>query len=281
VIKKYFVFSLAFACFCYAYSAALLYQSQSRMFNQPRTEKPDKAQWGAEDLKTVHVTTEDGLALSGWYASPVNKDLPVIVFFHGNGQHIGTSYKDRMDFFVKRGHGLLMVEYRGYGGHAGIVHEQGLYRDAQAFVKWLHDEQSVAYCDMVFFGESLGTSLAVHLAAINHPRTVILLAPFSSIFHMVQDKYFYMPVQVLLKDQYRNDLKIKNINAPLLIVHGEKDKIVPIKYGKSLYEQAIQPKAFFSFAQGNHINLFGSEAREQIVDFMNDQGGNCSNSKEI
>lgn len=255
-----------------------LYANQYRMLYQPRTDKPEKKDWGAEALQTVSVTTGDGLTLYGWYAPPAGEGLPVIVVFHGNGQHIGTTYKGRMDVFVRNGYGVLMAEYRGYAGHEGLVREEGLYRDARAFLAWLRDRQGLSGCDVVLYGESLGVGVAVQMATEVPARALVLASPFPSFLRMAQDKYPYVPVKYLMKEPYRNDLKIGRISSPLLVLHGELDGIIPVRYGRMLFDMASEPKAFVAYEDGNHVNLFALGAGEKIMNFLSGRTEPCRKS---
>lgn len=265
------VAGIAYAGFC-----LFLYANQYRILYQPRTERLEKEAWGAGDLKTVTVTTEDGLKLEGWYSLPADQTKPVIVVFHGNSQNIGTTFYHRMEPFLQKGYGILMVEYRGHADNKGRVREEGLYRDARAFLLWLQNERGVSGCDVVLYGESLGVGVAVQMALEQAPRALILVSSFPSFLKMAQDTYPYIPVTYLLKDQYRNDLKIKRIPSPMLFLHGEKDDIIPIRYGRILFDVANEPKEFVSYESGNHVNLLDIGVREKIMDFLEKTSASCT-----
>lgn len=239
------------------------------MLYQPNLEKASPADVGASQATIIQVKTSDGLALEGWYFPPSAEMNKVIVFFHGNSWNIGMSYPHMKDY-LDDGYGLVMAEYRGYAGHSGEVSEQGLYKDARAFIDWLHLENHISYNDMIFYGESLGGALAVKMASEYQPHAVVILASFSSILEFAEDQYPYVPVALILKDPYLNYKAIADVPSPVLILHGKQDNIIPYEYGKRLYIAANEPKKFVSFENGTHVNLYDLGARDVIRAFLGD-----------
>jgi hypothetical protein len=256
-----------------------MYQQQNRLLYQPKIEKISPQDVGADAAEIINVTTKDGLSLEGWYFPPSHENKKVIVFFHGNRWVIGDSFYFARDY-LNYNYGLLMVEFRGYAGHKGRVTEQGLYADSRAYIDWLHTEKGVPYSDMIFYGESLGTSLAVKMASEYTPHAVVLLAPFITMIDAAKQHYPYIPVSILLKDTYLNDKAIKKVSSPVLILHGKNDRLVNYKFGQKLYEEANEPKEIVIFEYGNHVNLYDLGAHKVIRDYL-DKLNESSKSQSI
>ncbi len=244
-----------------------MYQQQRTLLYYPILGKIAPQQVGASDAQIINVTTQDGINLEGWHFPPSQPHKKTIIFFHGNGWLIGNSFAN-MKRYLDAGYGLLMVEYRGYAGHAGKVTEQGLYKDSRAYIDWLHSEHKVHYKDMIFYGESLGSALAVRMASEYQPHAVILLSSFSSMLELAQERYPYIPASFLLIDTYLNEAIIKDISSPVLFLHGQLDGLVHYKYGEKLYAAANEPKQFTKFANGTHVNLYNLGAEEVILTFL-------------
>ena len=245
-----------------------MYKQQYLLLYQPKTEKISPDQVNAKNANIIKVKTSDNVILEGWYFRPQKENMKIIVYFHGNGWVIGNGYQN-VKYLLDNGYGLLMVEYRGYSGNNGKITEQRLYKDSRAFIDWLHNNKNIPYNAMIFYGESLGTALAIKMASEYNPYSLILFSAFSSMLDLAWERYPYIPVNILLKDQYRNDLVISNIKSPILFLHGQKDKLVPIKYGRKLFEKANKPKDMKVYEYGTHTNLYNLGAREAVISFLN------------
>lgn len=266
MIKRAFHFLVLFCLFGYATFCLFVYKNQREIQYSPVALRFTPEQAGLSGVEFARVVTADGIALEGWYV-PAKNDQKTIVFFHGNGQIIGSSVVG-VSSFITQGYGILFAEYRGYAGHRGEVTEQGLYQDAFAFVRWLHEQKNVVFSDMIMYGDSLGTSLALRMAAQYDVAGVVLLASYSSILDVAEGLYWYLPIRFLLKDTYRNDVMIKAVNEPVLMFHGQKDKIIPFKYGHKLYESSDGWVDFISVGQGTHNNLYEFGITKPIQEFM-------------
>lgn len=217
------------------------------------------------DMQVVEIETEDGLVLRHWFRPPAD-NAPLIIYFHGNAGHIGirASKTARM---LQAGYGVLAVEYRGFGDNPGAVSETGLYKDADSVMRWVQDE-GYGPAQIFLYGESLGGGIATEMATRYSVAGLILEAPFTSATDIAQSLYPYVPVSFMLKDRYENIGKIDQINTPLLIIHGQEDRIVPKKWGRRLYKAALQPKTFTVIQGADHNNIFEYGAFEAMHDFM-------------
>lgn len=203
-------------------------------------------------IQDVRIRTPDGETLQAWYEPP-QKGRPVILFFHGQG---GTLYMGRYRYRRMHDHGVgyLALAYRGYSQSTGKPTEKGLFMDGLAAYDWLrakgfHDQ------DIVLHGHSLGTGVATYVATQRPARALILEAPFTAASDVAQERYPYVPVAWLMKDKFLNRERIRGIHMPVLIAHGDHDRIIPFAEGQALYALAPQPKAFVTIAGGDHNTL--------------------------
>ena len=224
---------------------------------------------GILGFKSVKVKTSDGFDLVAWFAPPKKKDGRVVVLFHGNGGNIAHR-AIKASQLMARGYGVFLSEYRGYGGNPGSPTEEGLYRDGRVALTWL-DAEGYGIGRLVLYGESLGSGVALQLAAEVHPRAVILEAPFTSAADVAKKAYPILPVDALMKDRFDNIKKIGMSKPSLLIVHGNRDEVVPHKLGKKLFEAANHPKEFITIENGMHNNLFERGAGHAVLDWLDKQ----------
>lgn len=263
--------SVLVSCLVVTYVALCLffYASQDRIMYQVRSDKPVPAQWGAEGAKIVSVVTSDGILLEGWYFPLTSPNRDVIVYFHGNGQHVGTTFRNRMQRFVESGYGLLMAEYRGYSGFSGKPDEKGFYKDARAFVDWITKDQKIDQSRLVFVGESMGSSLALQMALeYNRAKALILLSSFSSSVDYAKLHYPYFPVALIIKDRFPNYEKIRTVKVPVFFAHGKQDNIVSFVQSEKLFTFATSKKRLKLYDDGNHVNLFDLGVVIQIQNFL-------------
>ena len=162
---------------------------------------------------------------------------------------------------------FLIVAWRGFSGNKGKPTEKGLYEDAKSAVKWLQSN-GVVENNIIIYGESLGTGVATEIAQNKNFAGIILESPFTSMIDAGKDKYPYLPVRLLLKDKYESDKKIKNINRPILIMHGKIDNIVPFHMGKRMYELANEPKYSYFSEYDDHMMEYNEKLLKVLKDFI-------------
>ncbi len=230
---------------------ALLYFAQRALMYFPdRTQTPPAAA-GLRAAETVLLDTPDGERIVAWHVPPQG-ERPLVLYLHGNGGSL-SDRAERFRTLTADGTGLVAIDYRGYGGSSGRPTEAGLVIDAEtayAFAAARYPMQRIA-----IWGESLGTGVAVALAAERPAGRLVLEAPFTSTVDLAARQYPIVPVRWLMKDQFRSDLRIAKVQAPLLILHGERDPVVPIAYGERLFALAHEPKRMVRFPEGEHENL--------------------------
>jgi uncharacterized protein len=248
----------------YVALAAILYVTQRSMMYFPETVHTTPAQAGLPEAQEVDLTASDGARIAVWHVAP-RRDKPVIVYFHGNGGALRYRV-ERFRKFIDSGIGLVGVEYRGYGGLSGSPTEAGLIADAEAAYAFAITRYWPQ--ELVLWGESLGSNLAVVLASEKSVGRVILEAPFTSAAAVAARSYWYLPVGLLMKDQFRSDERIGKITAPVLILHGVKDQTVPYAMGERMFDLTKARKHIVRFLDGGHEDLDKNGALHAVGRFL-------------
>jgi uncharacterized protein len=194
----------------------------------------------------------------------------MIAYFHGNGGHIGYR-AERLKRFVRDGFGALFLEYRGYGGNPGTPTQDGLFADARAALDFLAN-QGIRAERTVLYGESLGSGVAVQMASERPVAAVVLEAPYDSVAAVARRHYAFVPVNVLLKDRFDSIARINAVQAPILLMHGERDAIVPVDSGRRLFAAANEPKEIWTAPDAGHNDLALYGALDVAVDFVRRRG---------
>jgi uncharacterized protein len=255
----------AIAALCiYVGIATMLYVTQRSLMYFPDTNHVTPAQAGLAQAEEIALTAADGVGITAWHVAP--KDgKPVILYFHGNGGALHYRV-ERFKKLIADGIGLVALEYRGFGGNGGTPSEHGLIADAEAAYAFAAARYPAK--QIVLWGESLGSGVAVALAAEKPVGRVILEAPFTSTAAVASLRYWYIPVRLLMKDQFHSDERIGKVTAPLLILHGFQDKTVPYAMGERLFELANQPKHIVKFLDGGHEDLDANGALNAVARFL-------------
>jgi uncharacterized protein len=250
----------------YVGAVAVLYVVQRALMYFPDTERTPPAAAGLPVAQEILLDTADGERLIAWHVPP-RGDRPVVLYLHGNGGAL-SHRAERFRALTADGTGLVAVDYRGYGGSSGRPSEAGLSIDAETAYAFAAARYPAARIGV--WGESLGTGVAVALAAERPIGRLVLEAPFTSAVDLAARRYPFVPVRRLMKDQFRSDLRIAAVAAPLLVLHGARDTIVPIEYGERLFGLAREPKQFARFPQGEHEDLDGFGALATVRTFLGD-----------
>jgi hypothetical protein len=207
----------------------------------------------AEDIWFV---AEDGVRLHGWFVPAPGAAEVTLLWFHGNAGNIShrldhlRRLRDRLTVHI------CIVDYRGYGRSEGRPSEAGLYRDARAALAGVRRDPRVRPDRIVYFGQSLGTAVAVELAIHETPLGLVLESPFTSLRAMGRVVYPWLPVNLLVGNQFDSLSRIPQARAPLLILHGDRDEVVPFAQGRQLFEAAAGPKFFHAIRGAGHNDTY-------------------------
>jgi hypothetical protein len=216
-------------------------------------------------------TADDGTALNGWYY-PHEKPAATVLIAHGNGGNM-TGYAGLLrELHDRHRLSVMIFDYRGYGKSDGEPGERGIIQDARAARKWLAKRERIAEADIVLLGHSLGGGVMVDLAAGDGARGLILASTFTSLPDVAAHHYWFMPVRLMMKNRLDSLDKIGEYEGPLLQVHGEKDKTVPVAQGKRLFAAANDPKQLVVNREGGHDDPFTEEFHQALERFLTSLG---------
>ena len=255
------VVSVGYACGL----AALFFAQRSFLFPIPTAERTSPQAAGFMEAEEHVLATADGEKVIVWHV-PAKPGRPVILYFHGNGDFL-AGFFGRFRDLIADGAGVVALSYRGYAGSTGHPSERGLLLDARAAYAFATARYSAD--QIVVWGFSLGTGVAVALAAEQPVRKLILEAPYTSTADVAASMFWFMPVRLVMRDQFRSDERIARVKVPLLIMHGSNDPAIPIVFGERLFALAHEPKQFVRFPGGGHENLGNFGAIETARLFIN------------
>src|SRR6266851_100075 len=246
-----FKWLLIIALVGYGGFVALLYVGQRALQYFPERFRTSPAAAGVPEAEEVVLDSADGERVIIWHIQP-RGEKPVVLYFHGNGGSLAWRV-ERLRALAADGTGLVALSYRGYGGSSGRPTETGLIADA--FAAYAFAAARYPAGRIALWGESIGSGVAVALAAEKPVGRIVLESPFTSVADIAARIYWFLPVRWLIKDPFRSDLRIGKVTAPVLVLHGDRDNIVPIALGEQLYALIEAPKRFVRFPGAGHNEL--------------------------
>jgi fermentation-respiration switch protein FrsA (DUF1100 family) len=255
------VVSVAYACGL----AVLFFVQRSFLFPIPTATRTSPQAAGFPEAEEHVLTTADGEKIIAWHV-PAKSGHPVILYFHGNGDFL-AGFFGRFRDLIADGTGVVALSYRGYAGSSGQPSERGLSQDAEAAYAFTTARYSADR--IVVWGFSLGTGVAVALAAEQPVGKLILEAPYTSLADVAASVFWFAPVRLVMKDPFYSDRRIARVHAPLLVLHGARDPTIPIAFGERLFSLAQEPKQFVRFADGGHNDLDAYGATATARQFIN------------
>ncbi len=221
------------------------------------------------EFDDANIRTADGISIHGWWV-PHDEAKLTVLFFHGNGGNISHRIH-LLELLRDLGVSTLMVDYRGYGRSEGRPSEEGLYRDADAALKHLREARGIPLDRIVIFGKSLGGAVAIDLAARVETGGLIVESSFTSIKDMARRTVPILPVHLLVRTRFDSLAKMPSLRQPLLVIHGNRDEVVPFEMGRALYDAAEGTKDFLAVPGAGHNDLeyVGGEVyRERLRTFL-------------
>ncbi len=280
-MKKILIYAAGLWAGVYAVLCGLIIFVPQMLFYAPSDIASDisEAKESGLTVEQKEYKSADGTKLLGWYVKP-KEDKKVIVFMHGNAHNI-EGFFHKLVPFARKGYGVFLPEYRGFGGLDGEINQKNLEADALAAVKEL---QKMGYNneDIIIYGMSLGSHMALNTAydlqKENPVNAVILEVPFDSLANVVQDKVkLPLPLGSLMKEHYYDNLElVSQLKSPIMVMGGNADKLVPVKLAKNLYQYAQEPKKMIIYPYAGHNDLYRFRNYNDIISWLeeNEKGFN-------
>lgn len=222
---------------------------------------------GLLDVQEITLTAPDDVELIAWYA-PADAGKPTFLYSIGNAGCIGTRV-EKIKRIQASGYGVLMLNYRGYGGSDGRPSEKKNVADAVMAYDWLR-KRGIPGNEIVAYGESLGTGVATQLALQRSLKALVLEAPFTSIVEVGRQAWGFLPLQQIMVDQYRTIDHIGQVRVPLYVVHGARDNLIPVQHARQICAAANGPKTLVILPRGDHNNLYEHGAFERVRKLIED-----------
>jgi fermentation-respiration switch protein FrsA (DUF1100 family) len=253
IILKGFALLVGFALLAYFGSQAI----QQRLLYFPDTRRTTPAEADLPDVEEREVVMQDGARVLTWWGA-AQPDRPTLLYYHGNGGSFVTR-AERIRKYMTHGYGVVMMTYRGFGGSAGTPSETANVADALSVYEAVR-ASGVPPADIVVYGESLGTGVAVQVAAQRQIGGLILDAPYTSIVDLAALHYPYLPARWLMTDRYEILPYASRVTAPVLIVHGEADDVIPVEMSKRVAAAFRGRAKVVTFPGAGHSDhyLYGS-----------------------
>lgn len=247
-----FIHILSSAAFAYIAVVVFVFFIQRSLLYFPAKDILHPEKYGLYETSEEMLVADDNETIQIWFQAPAEKQQPVVVYLHGNADNL----RNRIGIFkalLNEGFGFIGVSWRGFGKSTGKPTEKGLYADARAAIEFLKSK-GFKEEQMIFYGESLGSGIAVQMGTEYNPLAVALQAPYTSVPKRAQEIYWFLPAILMTLDRFNSLAKIDRMNAPLLIIHGEFDLTIPLRHGQALFEKANEPKNIEIFRDTDHHN---------------------------
>ncbi|MHA7774272.1 alpha/beta hydrolase [Roseibium sp. M-1] len=253
----------------YGVAAGYMYLNQRSFIFRPTGALATPAEKGLETVIVETVKMADGSEATVWRAPPVKAGAPTVLYFHGNSANVSSRWK-RFKQILDSGFGLYAPSYRGFAGSQGSPSEAALLADGLEHF----DRAAAAGSPLIVHGESLGTGVATAVAAERpETRLLVLEAPYTALVDMASEDYPWLPVSLLMKDQMPTRERITNFAAPVLILHGTADRIIPVEHGRRLFEFAKDPKKLIIVEGVDHSDLWTNGLWEAVLAEWEKLGG--------
>ena len=261
-----------FLVFLYIFFGFLLFVFQRKIIFNKSGKPKDPRHYSLKKTKEIFIKTKDKISLLAWFHEG-DKQMPILVYFHGNSFDIGERAY-RIKRYNDAGFSTLLVSWRGFSGNDGNPTEKNLYLDGNATIDWVLKNTKFKIEDIVNYGESLGSGVAVELNLKYNFLCTVLEAPFTSISDVANERYKIYPSKYLVKDKFDNLSKIDKIKSPLLVISGLKDEVVPHKHSILLFDKANNQKKSLFIDEAMHNNLYDYGIEKTIINFTLNIYGN-------
>lgn len=236
----------------YGMAAGYMYTFQRSFIFKPSGDvgTPQGAELASVEVGTFTASDEAKLLI--WSAPPQAEGLPTVLYFHGNAQNM-TTRDWRFAQILADGYGLMAVGYRGFPGSEGSPSEAAFIQDGLE----VYDQLKAMGGPVIVHGESLGTGVATAVAAARpNVDLLVLEAPYTAVSDMAKQSYFWLPVDLMIKDPFLSRERIGSVKSPVLILHGTQDKVIPVSHGRTLFDLANEPKKLEMMEGASHSDLW-------------------------
>ena len=257
-----------FLVFLYIFFGFLLFVFQRKIIFNKSGKPKDPEYYNLRKTKEIFIKTTDKINLLAWYHEG-DKNMPILVYFHGNSFDIGERAY-RIKRYNDAGFSTLLVSWRGFSGNKGYPTENNLYLDGNATIDWILQNTKFNIGDIVNYGESLGSGVAVELNLKYEFLCTVLEAPFTSIADVANKRYKIYPTKYLVKDKFDNLSKIDQIKSPILIISGLRDEVVPHSHSIMLFNKANNLKKSLFVDEAMHNNLYDFGIEKTVINFTLD-----------
>lgn len=256
--------------FAYMAICTFMWLFQRNLMYVPHGDIAEPQAYGLQGFSEHALTTDDKQTVHVWYRK-AKEGFPTVVHFHGNAGNLSH----RAYFFTllgDAGFGVLGLDYRGFGKSTGRPYEEGLYLDARATLHYAMGELNVPAKELILYGESLGTGVAMKMATECECALLALQSPYTSIENVAQETYPWLPVRMLIQDRYNSIGIAKAVKEPVLVMHGDTDTLIGVEHAKELFTKLSEPKQSVYFPNKGHNDLDGAGMVKHLVDFSRAQG---------
>ena len=254
-----------FLVFLYIFFGFLLFVFQRKIIFNKSGKPKDPEYYSLRKTKEIFIKTPDKISLLAWFHEG-DKNMPILVYFHGNSFDIGERAY-RIKRYNDAGFTTLLVSWRGFSGNDGNPTEENLYLDGNATIDWVLKNTKFKIEDIVNYGESLGSGVAVQLNLKYEFLCTVLEAPFTSIADVANKRYKIYPTKYLVKDKFNNLSKIDQIKSPILIISGLRDEVVPHSHSLMLFNKANNIKKSLFVDEAMHNNLYDFGIEKTVINF--------------
>jgi fermentation-respiration switch protein FrsA (DUF1100 family) len=264
-MARFLLIGVGIVCGLYLLAVVAMFTLQRQLQYHATNRGPSPGEAGFRNVEEHLLVASDGTEIVLWH-SPAPAGATTILYLHGNGGEMADRPK-RFATYQAAGLGVAYLSYRGFGPSKGEITEAGLHDDAATAYQWLLG-QGVQPARLAVVGESLGTGVAVRLAAEHQVGALLLEAPYTATADIAAAVYPWLPVRLLMLDQFRSIDHIARVQAPLFVLHGDLDSTIPLPFGQALFELANEPKEFHLARDKGHEALFDPETWALELDFI-------------
>jgi len=237
-----------------------VFEDRMVFFPEPARDSDQTPAQAGVQVEDVFITTADGVKIHCWWADTPGAQR-TILYFHGNAGNL-SGRLPTIGWLQQLPANVLAVDYRGYGKSEGQPTEDGVYRDGEAAYNYLVNERKIPPEQIVVLGQSLGTTVAVHVASKKPVAAVVLEAGFPSAKRVVQVAMRLPGVWLIMRSDFNSARKLKDVRAPVLVAHCRQDPVIPFVLGEELYAAANQPNRFIAYPGDCHEPLYQADPRD-------------------